>query len=134
MPLDQPLDRVLRLVGDQPRDGVVAFAVRLREDVLVEKVGRVVEESCRALQLGARCGDLSARERGAAGGLGVALDDEHLRAALLRRQRGDGAAGAGADDEDLRLRRELPAFGLQDRHLYFDIRLGSQVIISGKIT
>ena len=134
LPLDQPLDRVLRLVGDQPRDGVVAFAVRLRQDVLVEKVGRVVEESCRALQLGARCGDLSARERGAAGGLGVALDDEHLRAVLLRRQRGDGAAGAGADDEDLGLRRELPAFGLKNRHFYFDIRLGSQVIISGKIT
>ena len=55
-------------------------------------------------------------------------------AVLLRGERGDGAAGAGADDEHLGVSRELPAFGLKDRHFYFDIRLGSQVIISGKIT
>jgi sugar phosphate isomerase/epimerase len=92
LPLDQPLDRVLRLVRDQARDRVVAFAVRLGEDVLVEQVGRVVGQPRRALQPGARRRDLPARERGAARGLGVALEDHHLGALLLRRQRGDGAA------------------------------------------
>ena len=70
----------------------------------------------RALQLGAGRRDLPAGERGVAGGLGVALEDQDLGAAFIRGQRRDGAAGAGTDDEDGNVGGEGLAFDFQDGH------------------
>ena len=114
--VDQPVDRLRRLPRDVPGDLVIALAVCLVDDVVGEDLGRVVEQPRGALQLGARRRDLAAGEGGAAGRPRVALENQHLRAALVRGERRDRAARAGADDQHLRPGRKRPAFGLQHGH------------------
>ena len=114
--VDQPVDRLRRLPRDVPGDLVIALAVRLADDVIGEDLGRVVEQPRGALQLGARRRDLSARERGAARRLRIALENQHFSAALVGGERRDRAARAGADDQHLRSGRKTLAFDLQHRH------------------
>jgi hypothetical protein len=107
--LDQPVDGVRRLVRDVARDLGVALPVRLGNQVAVQQLGRVVEQAGGPLQLRAGGRNLAARERGVAGRLRVALEYQHLGAALVRGQRGDRAACAGPDDEHLRAGGERSA-------------------------
>jgi hypothetical protein len=61
-------------------------------------------------------GDHAGRQRRAAGGRGVALQDENLGATLVRGKRRGQAAGPGTDHDDRDLDIEDGFGGGQDRH------------------
>ena len=95
----EPLDRRSRGPRDGVDDPAVGRALRLAPDVRGEELRRILDAE-RALEARTGGGDEGGRERGAAGGLGVPLEHQHLRAGLAHRQRGRQAARAGPDNDD----------------------------------
>ena len=105
--------------GGAPRDGQrhlrVGAVARLLQD-LPGEVLRRVRDAGRLLEPGAGGGDLAAGEGGAARRRLVALDHQHVRAALPRRQRRAAPAGPGADHDDGNGGVETPAARSEDAH------------------
>ena len=111
----EPFERRARCAADGFDHARVRLVVILAPDVGDHQRERVGDAS---LPLPARLagGNEPRRQGGRAGRRRVALEHEHLRARIARRQRGDEPAGARADDEHRRVQVESPQLVDHDRH------------------
>ena len=111
----EPLDRRSRRARDRVHDAGIGFAMVLAPDVGGEQRGGVGNARV-ALEPRAGRRDEPRRERGRAGGRSIALEHEDLGAGVAGGERGDEAAGAGADDEHRHAQLEPRAVVEDYRH------------------